>query len=205
MAGREGSHLTKAREVGFGETVAGQMQHGVLEGTGVTIGQNEPVPINPVRIFTAVLHNLGPQHVGHGGTPHGSAGMARISRLRLVGRNGPDRIDAQEFIGRGRGGCCCHDIDCCISFYGTTVAFSMGKVGFVGWVQVRLAGDNQGKKSSRFSVQSSRIFRKNAGPVSRFSVEFLGTCPRVRISERKSRSEPAPGTSFAEGIPVVSA
>jgi hypothetical protein len=114
MAGRAGSQLTKAREVGFGETVAGQMQHGVLEGTSVTIGQDEPVPINPVRIFTAVLHNLGPQHVRHGGTPHGCAGMARFSRLRLVGRNGPDRIDAQEFIGRGD--CCCHDIDCCISF-----------------------------------------------------------------------------------------
>jgi hypothetical protein len=61
MPGRLGSNLAKLRQVVLRYLVPGQMQHGVLQGAGVTVAQYEAIAINPGRILARVLHDFTPQ------------------------------------------------------------------------------------------------------------------------------------------------
>jgi hypothetical protein len=102
-----GAQGTKGGQILNRDIVARQMQHGILQRTGVAIGQDEAIAIDPRRIRRTVRHSVGPQDVRHGRAAHGSAGMARIGRLRLIRRNGADRIDTallQIFRNRSRHG-----------------------------------------------------------------------------------------------------
>lgn len=95
-----GPQGTKRGQILDGDIVARQMQHGILQRARVPIGQDEAIAIDPRRIRRAVRHDTraaAPQDVCHGRTAHGSTGMARIGRLRLIRRNGADRIDTALF------------------------------------------------------------------------------------------------------------
>lgn len=111
MARTLGSQLTESGQILLTEIVARQMQHGVLEGAGVSVGQDEAITIDPRRILAGIVHELGPQEVGDGGTAHGSSGMTRAGRLRLIGRDGTDRVDGaflqigKTHLDGRRGGC----------------------------------------------------------------------------------------------------
>jgi hypothetical protein len=70
----------------------------------VAVGQDESIAIDPVRVAAAVSHYFGPEQVGHGGAAHERIGMARVGSLRLVGRDGLNRIDAQKFGRRSGNG-----------------------------------------------------------------------------------------------------
>eukprot|EP00977_Amphora_coffeiformis_P011347 scaffold2737_cov156-Amphora_coffeaeformis.AAC.4 len=92
-----GSQFAESSQVLRREIVAGQMQHGVLQGTGVSIGQDKAITIDPGRILARVLHVLGPKQISHGGASHGGPGMSRVGRLGLIGRHGTNRVDRESF------------------------------------------------------------------------------------------------------------
>mmetsp|Transcript_21270 Transcript_21270/g.50571 ORF Transcript_21270/g.50571 Transcript_21270/m.50571 type:complete len:670 (+) Transcript_21270:384-2393(+) len=82
-----------------------EVKHRVLEGAGVTVRQDEPIAVDPVRVGRGVPHDLAPEDVGHRGAAHGSSGMAGVRRLDHVGRDGADGVDA--FFFEIRHGFCC--------------------------------------------------------------------------------------------------
>ena len=51
VAGGFGSKLTELGKILLANIVARQMQHGVLQGTSVSIGQDESITVDPGRIF----------------------------------------------------------------------------------------------------------------------------------------------------------
>lgn len=97
MPGCLGSDLTKLLEVVHRYLVTSQMQHSVLQGTGVAITENESIAINPGRIFARVLHDFTPQQVGHGSASHGGSRVSRVGSLGLIGRDGANGVDAKAF------------------------------------------------------------------------------------------------------------
>jgi hypothetical protein len=84
--------------------VSREVEHRVLEGTGVPVRQDESITVDPVRVCRGVVHDLAPQHVGHWGATHGGAGVAGIGGLDHVGRNGTDCVAAFLIEGFGRHG-----------------------------------------------------------------------------------------------------
>lgn len=96
MSRRFGTQLPELRQVVFRDVVARQMEHRVLEGAGVAVAQDESVAVDPGRVLAGIFHRRRPQQVGHRGAPHRRAGVAAVGRLGLVGRNGTDRVDAQQ-------------------------------------------------------------------------------------------------------------
>ena len=107
MTGRNGSELSKLFEIFNANVVSSQMQHGILQRTGVSVAEHEAITIDPSGVFGRVLHDFGPQQIRHGGTAHGSAGMSRVGSLRLIGRNSANGVDAFEFQGVRR-----HYVEC---------------------------------------------------------------------------------------------
>ena len=73
------------------------MKHGVLQRTRMSIGQDEPISIDPHGIRRRIRHYLTPQQVRHGSATHWSSGMAAVGGLRLIRRDSADRVDAEEF------------------------------------------------------------------------------------------------------------
>ena len=78
MARRKRVKLTESLEVIHREFVAHQMQHNVQQGTCMTIGKHEAIPVNPSRVFRVGRHHPAPQQVSQRRKTHGSA---RVSRL----------------------------------------------------------------------------------------------------------------------------
>jgi len=99
MAGSFAPQLAELLEVVEGEAVAGQVEHGVLQGAGVAVGQDESVAVVPAGVGGGVVHDLRPEQVGHRGAAHGGAGMAGVGGLRHVGAEGADGVDALELEG----------------------------------------------------------------------------------------------------------
>ena len=97
------AELAKAGEILPGEIVSREVEHGVLERTGMTIGEDEAITVDPGRVLARVVHDFAPEEMGHGGAAHRSARMAAVGRLRLVSRDHADGIDTLEF--EGVGGC----------------------------------------------------------------------------------------------------
>lgn len=97
MSRRLGSNLAKLLQVLNAQVIPSQMQHGVLQGTRVSIGEDETIAIDPSRIGGAVAHGLAPEQVSHGSATHGGTRMAGTSRLRLIGRDTANRIHALAF------------------------------------------------------------------------------------------------------------
>ena len=94
------SQLSKLLEILHRQAVSSQMEHGVLQGAGMSVTQNESITIDPGWVLARVVHDFGPQQVSHGSTSHGSAGVTAVGRLRLVGRDAADRVDAGLLEGK---------------------------------------------------------------------------------------------------------
>ena len=56
-------------------------------------GQNEPVPIEPVRVFGVILHDLIVKNMTHRRTPHGQTRVTGISFLNRINGQESNRID----------------------------------------------------------------------------------------------------------------
>jgi hypothetical protein len=97
MTGRLGSQLTKLAEIRSRQRITRQVQHGVLQGTGVSIAKHETIAVDPGRILSAVEHGFRPKEVGHRSAAHGRTGVSRVGCLGLIGRDGTDRVDALGF------------------------------------------------------------------------------------------------------------
>ena len=104
MAGGERAPLALLLEVADPERVAGEVQHRVLQHRGVPVGQDEPVPVEPLRVGRVELEEPGPEHVGGRGQRHGRARMAAAGLLDRVHRQGPDGVDRQPVKVGGRHG-----------------------------------------------------------------------------------------------------
>lgn len=55
--------------------------------------QDEPIPIEPVRVLGIILHNLIVQNMAHRSATHRQARMAGICLLHSIDREETDRID----------------------------------------------------------------------------------------------------------------
>ena len=95
MAGGLAAPLAELLEVVHRQAVAGQMQQAVDEGAGMAAGQDEPIPVGPGGILGVMLHGVHPHGVSHGRHAHGRAGVAAVSLLHGVRRQGADVVDGQ--------------------------------------------------------------------------------------------------------------
>lgn len=70
----------------------------------MTCGQNKAIPVEPVRIFGVVLHDLVVEHMTHWGASHGETRVAGIRLLDGVDGEEADRVDRllhQRDVGAG--------------------------------------------------------------------------------------------------------
>ena len=74
---------------------ARQIQQGIEQHRGVSIGEHEAVAVRPERIFRIVAQKLLPQRIGDRSQTHGRSGMARIRLLHRVYRKSANRVDTQ--------------------------------------------------------------------------------------------------------------
>ena len=120
------AELAERLQVVQGQVVASKMQHGVQQGAAVAVGQHKSVavglgwhtqlstlrpahdspPLSRARTYPAglgrvVVHHRTPQKVGHGGTAHGRARVARVGSLHLVSRQNPHGVHALLLQGAG--------------------------------------------------------------------------------------------------------
>ena len=94
--------LPEVLQVAEGEAVAGQVQHGVLQDRGVPRGEDEAIPVGPVRPLGVVAHDPGPQHVGQRSQGHGGALVARARRVGSVHGQSLDHVDPEPLDSRHR-------------------------------------------------------------------------------------------------------
>lgn len=98
MAGRDATQLSKLGQFLRRHTfIARQMEHGVLQGTGVAITQYESITIVPFGCRRCILHDFRPKQVRHGGTSHGGTRVSTLSRLGLIRTDGTNRVDTFQF------------------------------------------------------------------------------------------------------------
>mmetsp|Transcript_10509 Transcript_10509/g.22797 ORF Transcript_10509/g.22797 Transcript_10509/m.22797 type:complete len:214 (-) Transcript_10509:41-682(-) len=82
--------------------VPAQMQHDILQRTGMSIAQHKSIPVPPLRTRRAMIPSSAaggggrPEEMGHGSATHRSAGMPRVGLLHHVGGEGADGVDAFE-------------------------------------------------------------------------------------------------------------
>ena len=93
MAGGLAAPLAEVLQIIHRQAVAEQVQQGVEQGAGVTVGKDEAVAVLPLRILGVVAHGVGPHGISHGGHAHGRAGMAGIGLLHGIHGQGADGID----------------------------------------------------------------------------------------------------------------
>ncbi len=96
VSGCLGTNLAELLEVFPGEVVAREVKHGILQGAGMSIRQDKAITVHPRGVRGRINHRLVPQEMGHGRATHGSTWMARLGRLDLIGRQGPNRVNAFE-------------------------------------------------------------------------------------------------------------
>ena len=97
MAGRARAPLAERLELLERDVVAGQVEERVEEHRGVAGGQDEPVAVRPVRMRRGVAQEARPEDVGHRRGAHRGAGMTGVRLLHAVDRQGPDRVDRQDW------------------------------------------------------------------------------------------------------------
>lgn len=87
--------LPELLQVIHGDLVAQKVQHGVLQRTGVTVGQDESVTVVPFGVFRVGLHESGPQDVGGRGHAHGCTGVTRVGLGDDIGGKGTDSAEGK--------------------------------------------------------------------------------------------------------------
>lgn len=83
VTGGDRVDLSERLEVVHRDVVARQVEHDVLQGAGVAVGQHESVPVHPLGVLGVELHVLGPQHVR--GRSHTLGNEQRTGSVRLSG------------------------------------------------------------------------------------------------------------------------
>ena len=81
-------NLPKVLQVVHRHLVAGQVEHNVLQRTGVAVGKDETVTVDPLGVGGGEAEELGPEDVRDGGHAHGRARVARVGLGDDVGREG---------------------------------------------------------------------------------------------------------------------
>ena len=84
------------------EAVAGQEKHRVLQDRGVTVREDEPVAVDPVRIGGGVPHDPAVQHVGERSERHRRALVAALRVERGIHGEPTDQRDGLLFLFRGQ-------------------------------------------------------------------------------------------------------
>ena len=90
--------LPEGLQLGQGKIVAGKMKKAVQKHGPVTRGENETVPIRPLRAggtMNKVFQEQYRRNVGH---PHGHAGMAGTRLLHPVHRQAPDSVCREKKV-----------------------------------------------------------------------------------------------------------
>ena len=77
LLGRGGTNA-EVLQVIHGKVIAKEMQQSILKHAPVTVGQNETVPVHPVRVLGVEGHELVEKHMGHGSHAHGGTGVPRV-------------------------------------------------------------------------------------------------------------------------------
>ncbi len=95
MAGGLAAPLAEVLQLIKGQIVASEVEQAVEQHGAVPGGQDKTIAIDPVRVLRVKLQELGPKRVSHSGGTHRHAGVAGIRILHGIGRQEPDRIDAQ--------------------------------------------------------------------------------------------------------------
>ena len=70
----------------------------------MSVGQDEAVPIGPLRFGGVVPHDPGEEHMGHRGESHGRPGVAGVGRPGGVHGQAADDVDAELVEPVGAGG-----------------------------------------------------------------------------------------------------
>ena len=92
MAGGAGAQLAEVADVVHAQVVAGEVQHGIEQHGGVTVGQHEAVTIHPAGIGGIVFEAVAPEGFGHVGHAQGGAGMTGTGLLDGVDGKGADGV-----------------------------------------------------------------------------------------------------------------
>jgi len=95
MAGRHAADLAEVLELAQGQVVSVRVQQSIEQGGRVARGQEEPVAVRPFRVGGVVLHDPGPQGVGHGGAAQRRARVAGVGGVDHVNGQRPERVHAQ--------------------------------------------------------------------------------------------------------------
>lgn len=83
----------KSKQTNLNTVITSKVKQSILKHTSVTSRQDEPVPIEPIRVLRIIPHDLIIQYVTHRSTAHGQARVTRISLLDRIDRQKSDRID----------------------------------------------------------------------------------------------------------------
>ena len=94
-----GMQLTEVLQIVDGQVVTGQVQQRVDQHGAMTVGQDEPVAIDPLRVAGVVVHVVVPQHFGNVGHAHGRTGVTGFGFLYGVHAQCTYRI--RKFFTRG--------------------------------------------------------------------------------------------------------
>src|SRR5271166_565237 len=89
--------LPKLLDVVERKVVASQVQQGVEQHTGVTVGENEAIAPGPMRVARIVTQIAVPQGKGQWSQRHRSAGMTAVRLLHRIHRERADGVDAEFF------------------------------------------------------------------------------------------------------------
>ncbi len=94
MPGRGGSPLAECADVVDLQSVAVEIQHGVLENRRMSIGEDEAIPPAPGRMRRIMSHDAAVEHVGEWSKCHGGALMTALGeqwRIHCETANHRDR------------------------------------------------------------------------------------------------------------------
>lgn len=86
-----------------GQVVAKKVQQSILQHAPVTVGQNETVPVRPVRVLGVEVHEFVEEHMGHGSHAHGGTGVPRVSLEGGIDLSRGISIRRTRTFGRRRG------------------------------------------------------------------------------------------------------
>ena len=89
-----GVQLPEVHQILLLQSVSEEMQQGIQHGRAMSCGQDETVPVDPVRMLRIMIHMMSPQFVCNGSCAQADAGMAGICLLNLIHSKDPDGIYA---------------------------------------------------------------------------------------------------------------
>lgn len=89
----EDAQIKNAQKTYLDTVIASKMKQSILQHTTMSSGQNETVPIEPVRVFGVILHDLIVKNMTHWRTAHRQTRVPGISFLNRINGQESDRVD----------------------------------------------------------------------------------------------------------------